>query len=297
MNLTSPSDVRTLLGEMGIRPRRSLGQNFLIDKNILDLVLAAADVRPGDHVLEIGPGLGVLTEHLLTQAGRVVAVEKDKGLSAFLRERLGGRAGFELVPEDALEADLESVLCSGSVKVVSNLPYASGSRILVRLVRARRPPEQMTVTVQMEVAERLAAPPGGRDYGGLSVWAQRLYDVEIVKRISPTCFWPRPEVRSALVNLHRHGRIPLSPDEADVFYGVTKGAFMQRRKQLATTLGRLAEGGALDPPAARRFLESLGVGEKARPETLGAEHWAALARHLAGHGGGKAGVDSRGAKA
>jgi len=154
------SELRSLLNEMDFHPSRALGQNFLIDGNILDILLDAADVRHRDEILEIGPGLGAVTEALVDSARRVVAVEKDRRLYEHLRERFKDKPKLELICADMLEVDTEALLKTGFNKVVSNLPYSAGSRILINLAMAEAAPERIIVTVQQEVAERLAAQAG-----------------------------------------------------------------------------------------------------------------------------------------
>lgn len=280
MNLTSPSEVRRTLASLGVHPTRRLGQNFLVDLNILNILVAAADLSARDAVLEIGPGLGVVTERLCAAARRVVAVEKDARLAAFLRERFAGSRSLQVVHGDALDEDLEARVRSGLGKVVSNLPYASGSRILAELSHVDPPPERIVVTVQQEVADRLRAPPSGRQYGLLSVWLQRCYAVQKPRTVSASCFWPRPEVRSAIVCLSRVAHEPMAPRERAAFRGLTRYAFSQRRKQLATVLGRAPAPLGRRPDETRAFLVACGLDPRARPEDLPAGAWVRLSKHL-----------------
>ena len=149
-----------------------MGQNFLIDGNIRDMIVKAADIQPNETVLEIGPGLGVLTEALLKQAGHVMAVEKDQRLHDIVQERFADRDNLELLHADALDLDLEARVQSGAIKMVSNLPYSVGTRILMELIGARHRPERMVVTLQRDVADRMTAAHGGKVYGLLSIAAQ-----------------------------------------------------------------------------------------------------------------------------
>jgi 16S rRNA (adenine1518-N6/adenine1519-N6)-dimethyltransferase len=272
------SELRSLLNEMDFHPSRALGQNFLIDGNILDILLDAADVRHKDTILEIGPGLGAVTEALVDSARRVVAVEKDRRLFEHLRERFKDKPKLQLICADMLEVDAEALLKTGINKVVSNLPYSAGSRILVNLAMAPAAPERIIVTVQQEVAERLAAKAGESNYSKLSVWLQLDYDIRLVKTVSPTCFWPVPEVRSEIVSFTRRRWQPLSRAERQMLYDLTTEAFTHRRKQLATIFAR-AEG-ALRRPAADTIaiLGQMGLDPRARPEALSVEQWCALAR-------------------
>ena len=234
MNLTSPRQVKEWCAANGFRPNRTLGQNFLIDLNVREAMVEAG--MSGRRVLEIGPGLGVLTEALLARGASVVAIEKDPALAGRLAAARGGPTGRTAGEGAALAAaerpeafglDLGSFDC-----LVSSLPYQSGTRILLELVLRRQPPA-MTVLVQTEVAERLAAGPGGRTRGLAGVWAQLDYDVRIVRRVSANYFWPRPEVGSSVVRLDlRPEASPLTENERECFYRITKTAFEHRRKQL-----------------------------------------------------------------
>ncbi|MCE9612694.1 MAG: 16S rRNA (adenine(1518)-N(6)/adenine(1519)-N(6))-dimethyltransferase RsmA [Lentisphaerae bacterium] len=273
-----PSQVQRLLAELDFRPHKSLGQNFLVDRNILDHLMASAAIEPTDTVLEIGPGLGAVTQALLARARRVLAVEKDPRLYAFLRRRFGGAAHFHLIEGDMLDASVDALAWPGEGlvridRVVSNLPYSVGSRILVDLVRAVHRPRGIVVTVQKEVAERLAGGPGGGSYGLLSIWVQRAYEVTLVRTIGPRCFLPEPEVKSAIVRLQaRTGEAA----EPLAFYALSRQAFAQRRKQIARTLAT----GGRTPEAVRAALALVGATPLARPEELTPPQWSALVKAL-----------------
>ena len=271
MNLTSPSQVKAWCIENGFHPNKVLGQNFLIDQNALKAIVEAGlEGLEGLEVLEIGPGLGVLTEELLKRGCRVTAVEKDPVLAARLAESLGNPEGLEVVTGDALDwiqqlpkiSDFRSQIsgldgqgldCEHQASVsglqtsrtfscmISNLPYQAGTRILLELVKSRAIP-QMTVLVQSEVADRLAASEGSKTRGLAGVWAQLDYEVEIVRKVSASCFWPRPAIGSTVVRLIRHSRnVDLSAKERDIFYRLTKQAFEHRRKQLGSVFKDLIQ--------------------------------------------------------
>ncbi|MBN1268150.1 MAG: ribosomal RNA small subunit methyltransferase A [Kiritimatiellae bacterium] len=280
MKLTSPSRVGKILKELDFRPSRALGQNFLIDENILRIMIGLAAPSPDDVVFEIGPGLGVLTESLLEQAGRVIAVEKDARLCRYLRSRFGEVSKFELIEADALDLDLVR-LAAGATKMVSNLPYAAGSRILMELFAAPRPVPEMLVTVQRDVAYRLAASPATKEYGLLSICAQVPYEVEVRKEISPTCFMPRPQVWSAIVTMRQRARPLVELEDAEFFRRLVKWAFSHRRKQLGSLLHHPPAFARALPWHADRALAELGVDPRARAETLSVEQWGALANALA----------------
>lgn len=246
MNLTSPSQVKAWCIEHDFHPNKVLGQNFLIDQNALKAIVEAGleDVKAEcADVLEIGPGLGVLTEEMLKRGLRVTAIEKDPVLAARLENESkctddGRWANLRLITGDALNVfDRPSAFGLQTLSfpcMISNLPYQAGTRILLELVKAREIP-QMTVLVQTEVAERLAAREGSKTRGLAGVWAQLDYDVEIVRKVSASCFWPRPAVGSTVVRLRRHDRnLALSAEERKIFHSLTKQAFEHRRKQLGS---------------------------------------------------------------
>ena len=240
MNLTSPSQVKAWCIENGFHPNKTMGQNFLIDRNALVGIVDAGlqplpAGKPSPNVLEIGPGLGVLTEEMLSRGCRVTAVEKDPVLATRLKSSLGDPEALTVVAGDALDyvAD-EAEALSNFDCMVSNLPYQAGTRILLELVQSRAL-ASMTVLVQTEVAERLAAKEGSKTRGLAGVWAQLDYDVEIVRKVAASCFWPRPEIGSSVVRLVRHDRnSDLSAEERDIFRKLTKKAFEHRRKQLGS---------------------------------------------------------------
>ena len=242
MNLTSPSQVKAWCIEHDFHPNKTMGQNFLIDRNALVAIVDAGldGVPAGAPVLEIGPGLGVLTEEMVARGHPVVAIEKDPVLADRLAAE--GIAGLTVLAGDALDprvraAAHEKLLASSDaarLTMVSNLPYQAGTRILLELVR-QRALARMTVLVQTEVAERLAAKEGSKVRGLAGVWAQLDYDVAIVRKVAASCFWPRPAIGSTVVTLVRHDRnAALTDAERDLFHRLTKQAFEHRRKQLGT---------------------------------------------------------------
>ena len=289
MKLTSPAQVRSLWRDLEFAPSSRLGQNFLIDANILRLILDQAAVGPADTVLEIGPGFGVLTVELLARARRVVAVEIDARLHEFLRQQHAGNPALELIRANALDLDLQSLVVSKGInKIVANLPYSSGTRMLMELVQAETLPEDMVLTLQREVAERLQAGPGTRDRGLVSVWAQAAYDIRMCKTISATCFVPRPKVASAFVHLRRQAGVTLRGAEAVAFRRITRLAFQYRRKQLATIFRMAAEHGEAVVPDAGAAAALAGIDLQRRPEDLSVLEWRQLARATAGAEGGGA---------
>ena len=229
MNLTSPSQVKAWCIEHEFHPNKVLGQNFLIDRNALTAIVDEGLADGAKRVVEVGPGLGVLTEEMLARGVQVTAVEKDPVLADRLYEALGKPEKLTVIKGDALNVEIPE-----AEAMVSNLPYQAGTRILLELVQARKF-RRMTVLVQTEVAERLAAQEGGKTRGLAGVWAQLDYDVKIVRKVAASCFWPRPEVGSSVVTLIRHDRnLDLGEEERKLFHRITKQAFEHRRKQLGS---------------------------------------------------------------
>jgi len=278
MNLTRPSEVRALLAQLDFHPSKVLGQNFLIDANVRQIIIQAARLAPADTVLEVGPGLGVLTEGLAQEANRIVAVEKDTRLFQWLEKNWADTSRIELIRADILALNEADLAGRGVNKLVANLPYSIASRLLVELMLWERPLEKIVVTVQKEVAQRLNAAPGGKDYGLLGILCQVRYSVARLKDISPTCFLPPPEVTSAIVTLDRHaGALPTAA-EMRALCDLLKHSFAQRRKQMRAAVrrapGALGQAGA----AVERLLEPVGIRPADRPENIKPEQWLALSR-------------------
>lgn len=259
-------------------PIKRLGQNFLIDPNIVRKIVALAELGPSDHVLEIGPGRGILTEALCHAAGRVTAIELDPRLHAYLETRQADLPNVELVCEDALAYPVESVP-SGTV-VVANLPYYISTPLLFRLLDQRGRFPRMVLMLQDEVADRLVAQPGGSDYGILSVMAQYAADITKSFRVSAQCFRPRPEVASAVVLLRTKEHSRLSQEGEVAFRALVKAAFAHRRKTIVNSLRD--EG--YDQKHIAEVLTQLRIPATARAETLFLEHFVELSRMV--HRGG-----------
>lgn len=272
MNRTSPSEVKEWCIRRGFHPNKTLGQNFLIDRNILDVLADTVDIAPGDRVLEVGPGLGVMTEALLRRGARVTAIEKDPALAAWLRESLLPEFPdtFDLREGDALETDWTPLLDLGFKAFASNLPYSVGTRILMELLQQPHAPDRLVTLVQQEVADRFAAAPSTPERGTAGVWLQLDYDVRIVRSVKPTCFWPPPEVTSAIVAMTRHQRSTLDAQGKAFLRSLAKHLFTQRRKQLGSVLRK--------SPAPFRTLnpEAAGIDPARRAETLSLPEWEAL---------------------
>jgi 16S rRNA (adenine1518-N6/adenine1519-N6)-dimethyltransferase len=256
--------IRALLESRGLRPKHRFGQNFLHDPGAMRSILDAASVQPGETILEVGPGTGTLTECLLRAGARVVACELDRDMAAILRDRLG--SGITLVEADCLQdkhtlhPELVEAL-GGPFRLVANLPYAAATPLIATLLESHPACGGMVVTIQREVADRLTARPDTSEIGPLTITAQLLSSVERVAILKPGCFWPAPEVQSAVVRLLPHRPRPTLPTR---LREIVDRGFQQRRKQLRNSLGA-------DFPFPRDF-DSM-----RRPETLDPREWVALA--------------------
>lgn len=280
----SAGAVRALLARHGLRPNRELGQNFLVDESLAARLVERAGVAPEDCVIEIGAGLGVLTRALAARAARVIALEIDAGLVRALRAEGELPANVELLHADALETDLAALArrAVGRVRVVANLPYAVSTPLLRRLLAARGALADWSVMLQREVAERIAARPGSRDFGSLAVLHALAVRVERRMRLRPGCFFPAPKVESCVLRMTPRPDSPLAVDargdELDRVERVARAAFATRRKRLANALGTDAALVAGRDLAA--LLGRLGIAPDARAETLAPETFLALSRAL-----------------
>jgi len=269
------AQIKAALEHCGVRPSRALGQNFLCDANMARKIVRAAAIRPGDSVLEVGPGLGALTAILIEAGARVRAIEKDRRLAAALRQRFGGADNLELIEADAAAFLRRSGADWDGWKLVSNLPYSAASPILAELALSPRPPLAMVATVQKEVADRIRAAPGTKDFGVLTALLRFRFRPVQAFPIPPQCFYPRPDVDSVCLRLERLERPLAPPSLLPAACRLVKKVFSQRRKKLAKLLRDEA------PPARlRRILEEAGISEDARPEQATPEQYAALARAL-----------------
>jgi 16S rRNA (adenine1518-N6/adenine1519-N6)-dimethyltransferase len=258
--------------QFGIRPNRELGQNFLIDSNILDVIGNAAALEPDDVVLEVGGGLGVLSEYLAERTSHVHVVEVDRRLEPPLRDALDQHPNATLHLADAVKLDL-AALDPAPNKVVANLPYGVAAGVILRTIEQLPGATTWVAMVQKEVGERFAARPGTAAYGVPSVLAQLACDIKVIRRISRTVFYPVPNVDSVLVGLARH-----SPAASPELSTLVHRGFAHRRKALA---GSLALGGA-DRERVRAALETMGLPADARAETLSPDDWRGLHARLGG---------------
>ena len=225
--------------------QKRFGQNFLTDSHVLDRITEAADITEKDHVIEIGPGIGSMTQYLCERAGRVTAVEIDRDLIPILKETLRDYKNVRIINDDILKVDMEELLTvDGRItkaKVVANLPYYITTPIIMGLLEGHVPLESITVMVQKEVAERMTAGPGGKEYGALSLAVRYYTDPYIVANVPPNCFIPRPKVGSAVIKLDVYDRPPVSVSDEALMFKLIRAAFNQRRKTLANSIANAAE--------------------------------------------------------
>jgi 16S rRNA (adenine1518-N6/adenine1519-N6)-dimethyltransferase len=276
------SEIRQVLERRGIVLTKSLGQNFLHDKNQLQRIADAAELHPTDNVLEIGPGLGPLTEVLLERSGRVLAIEKDARLVEVLKKRFAstlsdsppGPSKLSLLHEDALD-HVRARRDWRDWKLVSNLPYSVASPILVELASSEQPPERMVATLQIEVAKRLMAGADDSDYGVLTLLVQRNFEPGGWFKIPSTCFFPEPDVDSACVTLVRRSTPVVDPAGSGIFVRVVKRSFSQRRKMMLKLLRQ-----DWTEPALLEGFKQAGIAVTERAEKVSLEQFACLSKFL-----------------
>jgi len=253
--------------------RKKMGQNFLIDSSIVDGIVTAAELSPTDHVLEIGPGIGTLTQGLAESGAAVVAVELDKKLVDVLGKTLVDYDNVRIVQGDILKVDISQEMSTESYKVVANLPYYITTPIIMKLLEERLPISLLVTMIQKEVALRMIASPGSKDYGALSVAVQYYTEPEIMFVVPPTSFIPAPKVHSAVLRCRIRHEPPVAVTSETDFFKVVRAAFCQRRK----TLGNSLQGGSLAATTITTMLEQTGIDGKRRGETLSLAEFAALA--------------------
>lgn len=271
--IASPVVTRHILKAFGLRASKRLGQNFLVDGSVVKDIVAAAEIEEGDRVLEIGPGIGTLTQGLLEAGAHVTAVELDKKLPAVLAETLAAYDHLRIVPGDILKTDIRALMENQPFKVAANLPYYITTPILLALLEQHLPLTHIVTMVQKEVAERMIAAPGSKIYGALSVAVQYHTEPRIVREVAPRSFIPAPEVASAVIACQKRGKPPVEVTDERMFFRVARASFGQRRKTLANAL--LGTGASKD--AVRRALDAAAIDEKRRGETLSLAEFARLA--------------------
>ena len=278
--LGNPQNTIEVLQKYNFSFQKKFGQNFLIDTHVLDKIIQSANITEDDMVLEIGPGIGTMTQYLAQAAGKVIAVEIDKNLIPILEDTLSGYDNVRVINEDVLKLDLKKIADEENngkpVKVVANLPYYITTPIIMGLFENEVPVESITVMVQKEVADRMQTGPGNKDYGALSLAVQYYADPYIVANVPPNCFMPRPKVGSAVIRLTRHAAPPVKVDNEKWMFDIIRASFNQRRKTLANGLKNSQEL-QFTKEQVEQAITECGLPLNIRGEALTLEQFAALA--------------------
>lgn len=284
-DIATPVRTQEILKKYGFSFKKSLGQNFLIDPNILRNIVGHADLTKDSAAIEVGPGIGALTEHLARQAGKVVSFEIDQRLLPVLEDTLSPYDNVEIIHSDVLKANVKEVIDTQlagyeDIMVVANLPYYVTTPILMKLLLEGLPLRGMVVMMQKEVADRISAKPGTKAYGSLSIAVQYYMQAEIAMIVPKTVFMPQPNVDSAVLRLIRHDAPPVQVKDEDFFFTVTKAAFAQRRKTLLNNLQSQLPNGKARKEEILVALEEAEIEPTRRGETLSIEEFGKLSDHL-----------------
>ncbi|MFD2923446.1 16S rRNA (adenine(1518)-N(6)/adenine(1519)-N(6))-dimethyltransferase RsmA [Halobacillus naozhouensis] len=282
--VATPTRTKEILNTHGFSFKKSLGQNFIIDVNILKNIIEHAEIDQHAGAIEIGPGIGALTEQLAQHAGKVVAFEIDQRLLPILGESLSPYDNVEVINQDILKANVKQVIeenfsSDQKVKVVANLPYYITTPILMKLLMDRLPIDSITVMIQKEVADRMAAVPNTKSYGSLSIAVQYYTVAQVAMNVPKTVFMPQPNVDSSVLHLQMRAEPPVNVDNEDFFFDVVKASFGQRRKTLINNLARHFKG-KMEKSDILGCLEKAGINPTRRGESLSIEEFGLLARHL-----------------
>ena len=277
--LGNPQDTIAVLQKYNFNFQKKFGQNFLIDTHVLDKIIEKANITKEDFVLEIGPGIGTMTQYLCEEAGEVAAVEIDSNLIPILKDTLSEYSNIEIVHGDILKVDIGALAREKNqgkpIKVVANLPYYITTPIIMGLFESHVPIDSITVMVQKEVAERMQASPGTKDYGALTLAVGYYAKPEIVANVPPNCFMPRPKVGSAVIRLKRHEHPIVQVEDEKLMFDLIRASFNQRRKTLVNGLNN-APGIFLGKEKIQECLKELSVSETIRGEALTLEQFARL---------------------
>lgn len=278
-NLGIPQNTIAVLQKYHFNFQKKFGQNFLIDTNVLDKIIASAEITKEDCVLEIGPGIGTMTQYLAESAGEVVAVEIDKALIPILEDTLSAYDNVTIINEDILKVDINQIAQERNggkpIKVVANLPYYITTPIIMGLFESHVPLKSITIMVQKEVADRMQVGPGTKDYGALSLAVQYYAKPEIVANVPPNCFIPRPNVGSAVIRLTHYEEPPVKVKDEKLMFALIRASFNQRRKTLVNGLGNAA-GLQVTKEQVLNALEQMKLPATVRGETFTLEQFAML---------------------
>ena len=277
--LSNPQETIKVIQENGFTFHKKYGQNFLIDSHVIDKIISVADLDKNSRVLEIGPGIGTLTQYLAEAAGEVVVVEIDDKLIPILSKTLAEYDNVRVIHGDILKQDTEQIFGGKPFKIVANLPYYITTPIIMSLLESGVPAQSITVMIQKEVAERMQAAPGSKNYGALSLAVQYYAEPYLAANVPPNCFMPRPNVGSAVINLKRLETPPVSVKDPSQMFKLIRGAFNQRRKTLANAVANF-DGVAYSREDVEKALEAMGLDTRVRGEALTLEQFAALSDEL-----------------
>ena len=284
--LGNPQNTIEILQKYNFNFQKKFGQNFLIDEHVLDKIIRAAEITKDDYVLEIGPGIGTMTQYLACAAREVTAVEIDRALIPILEDTLKEYDNVSIINEDILKVDIAALAKEKNggrpIKVVANLPYYITTPIIMGLFESRVPLKSITIMVQKEVAERMQEKPGSKEYGALSLAVQYYAKPEIVVNVPPSCFMPQPKVGSAVIRLTRHSEPPVTVKSEKLLFQVIRASFNQRRKTLANGLANYGAFG-LPKEELQACIEELGVPVNIRGEALSLEQFAQLSNIIYDH--------------
>jgi 16S rRNA (adenine1518-N6/adenine1519-N6)-dimethyltransferase len=284
-DIATPRRTREILDQYGFSFKKSLGQNFLIDTNILRKIVDAAEISAETGAIEIGPGIGALTEQLARRAKKVVAFEIDQRLLPILADTLSPYENVRIIHQDVLKADIHQVITDEftnvtDIMVVANLPYYVTTPIIMKLLTDRLPIRGMVVMLQKEVADRLAAKPGTKDYGSLSIAVQYYTEAEVVMTVPRTVFIPQPNVDSAVIRLTKRKQPPVGVNDEAFFFQVVRASFAQRRKTILNNLVNNLPNGKTLKEQIEHALANASIDPRRRGETLTMEEFAALSNVL-----------------
>ena len=277
--LSNPQETIKVIQENNFTFHKKYGQNFLIDSHVIDKIIAAAEINKYTKVLEIGPGIGTLTQYLAEAAEEVVAVEIDDKLIPILDKTLADYDNVRIIHGDILKQDIASIFGDEPFKIVANLPYYITTPIIMSLLESKVPAESITVMIQKEVAERMQAAPGSKDYGALSLAVQYYAEPYLAANVPPNCFMPRPNVGSAVIRLKRLAVPSVEVQDDKQMFKLIRGAFNQRRKTLANAVSNF-EGLSYNRQDVEEALAKLGLDSRVRGEALSLEQFAALSDAL-----------------
>lgn len=271
MDLTSPTTIKNILSKYDTKPSKGLGQNFLIDKNVLRKIIEASDIKSSDTILEVGPGIGTLTQELAEKAERIIAVEKSKTMIEILKETVKDYKNIEVIDEDILKFESEIT----NYKLIANIPYYLTSPLIRKFLETNNPPEFMVLMLQKEVAQRICAKPS--DMSLLAVSVQFYAEAKIISYVSKNCFWPAPKIDSAIIKITPLIDKNKKQIDIDLFFKVVKAGFSQPRKQLGNNLSKILK---IERKKIDEWLLKNNLKSNQRAETLSTEDWKKLSENF-----------------